>query len=105
MTNSSVNTRLMVVDSARWQKVLWVSAVLLTLGLCLLAWKRPVTEEVFAVEPTVAIDAQLREVAQAPAMVVIKVRSVRHLPVWASAVSEVGIITEEYPQPRLDRVA
>lgn len=85
MSTHMIKSRMLAEHDSRLQKLMWLSMVMLTLGLCLLAWKRPMTEEVFAVDAAVVADAQVQEMSQLPAMMVIKVRAV------------------EYPQPGVER--
>ena len=85
-------------ENSVWQKALWLTAVMLTLGLCLVAWKRSASDAVAIVEPAVAMAVQVQETNTTPVRMIVKVSQFYHRPVWASALSEVGLMEEEYPQ-------
>ncbi len=81
-----------------WHKVIWLTAVALTLGLCLVAWKRPATEAAVSIDSTTERVAPLEVVRSTPVKMVVKVRQIKLKPVWASALFEVELMEEEYPQ-------
>jgi len=90
------------VDAAVRKKLLWLMLVLLTMGLSLLTPKRLLTvelrKELLATQPDVVLATEVPQSISAPKKIVMKVMQVKHLPVWASAIAEVDLIHEEYPQ-------
>lgn len=100
MQTQTLGTHSWEADNAIWPKALWIAAVTLTLGLCLFAWKRPVTQEIVVTSLAVAAVSPMEDAYAVPVKMTVQVKKVRLKPVWASALSETGIMEEEYPQAR-----
>jgi len=85
-----------------WRKALWISAVTLTLGLCLLTPKRVLAEELraelLANQSDVTLISEVKPVAKMPVKMVADVQRIQHMPVWASALSEAELFHDELPQ-------
>lgn len=109
MQTLTMNNILWDIDKTFLRRLLWLTVVTLTMGLCLLTPKRLLVDELrtelLASQVEIVASSTVQSAATTPVKVVVNVCQVKYRPVWASAMAEADLIYEEYPQSNMNRIA